>query len=277
MKSYNSYLNIKWLPILLLSVVFAIMHALSYYPLVSLPINQLLLRSLIDAVILMSISLLLIIIIPSLNYVRLDINQQIINYTALGILIVALWVALSFGASYLIFGSNSKSEIINMLPMTALIGALLYVSGIQYINRRVGVEINKEQNDTDETDAIEDNDASEDEQSEIEAIERIAIKTGQKIHVIMINEIIYIEADGDYVKIVTDNGRYIKESTMKFFESGLPASQFVRVHRSYIVNIEKILQIELYEKQTQVLKLSNGDQLRSSVSGYKALKDALNL
>lgn len=54
-------------------------------------------------------------------------------------------------------------------------------------------------------------------------------------------------------------------------------TKFVRVHRSHIVNVEKILRIELYEKQNQMLTLKNGDQIRASVSGYKALREALNL
>ncbi|MCE5179840.1 MAG: LytTR family transcriptional regulator DNA-binding domain-containing protein [Porphyromonadaceae bacterium] len=57
----------------------------------------------------------------------------------------------------------------------------------------------------------------------------------------------------------------------------LPRTQFVRVHRSYIVNVEKILRIELYEKQSQILTLKNGDKIRASASGYKALRSILNL
>ncbi|OJV74921.1 MAG: hypothetical protein BGO34_07925 [Bacteroidia bacterium 44-10] len=64
---------------------------------------------------------------------------------------------------------------------------------------------------------------------------------------------------------------------MKYFETGLPSMQFVRVHRSYIVNVEKILRIEMYEKQNQMLTLKNGDKIRASVTGYKALRTVLNL
>jgi DNA-binding LytR/AlgR family response regulator len=121
--------------------------------------------------------------------------------------------------------------------------------------------------------------SKEDERSvdNTEILERIAVKVGQKIHVILVPDIIYIEAEGDYVRIITDNGKYIKEDTMKYYEAGLPPSKFVRVHRSHIVNVEKILRIELYEKQNQMLTLKNGDQVRASVSGYKSLRDALKL
>jgi len=95
--------------------------------------------------------------------------------------------------------------------------------------------------------------------------------------VILVPDIVYIQSDGDYVQIVTHQNRFLKEETMKYFEAGLPSSQFVRVHRSYIVNVEKILRIEMYEKQNQMLTLKNGDKIRASVAGYKALRAVLNL
>ena len=65
---------------------------------------------------------------------------------------------------------------------------------------------------------------------ENEILERIAVRIGQKIHVILIPDIIYIQADGDYVQIITGNGKYIKEETMKYFETKLPKAQFIRIH-----------------------------------------------
>ncbi|MFA5047376.1 MAG: LytTR family DNA-binding domain-containing protein, partial [Paludibacter sp.] len=110
-----------------------------------------------------------------------------------------------------------------------------------------------------------------------EKIERIAVKSGTKIHVILVSEILFLQSDGDYVQIVTLQGKYLKEQTMKFFEEHLPESRFVRVHRSYIVNVEMISRIELYEKQNQLLILKNGQQIKTSPSGYNSLRLALNL
>ena len=112
-------------------------------------------------------------------------------------------------------------------------------------------------------------------QSEI--IERIAVKSGTKIHVVLVPEILYLQADGDYVQIYTAQGKYLKEQTMKYFEEHLPENQFVRVHRSVIVNVEMISRIELYEKQNQLLTLKNGQQIKTSPGGYKALRAVLNL
>jgi DNA-binding LytR/AlgR family response regulator len=75
--------------------------------------------------------------------------------------------------------------------------------------------------------------------------------------------------------IIATDGKYLKEQTMKYFESHLPKSLFVRVHRSYIVNIEYISAIESYGKQNQQVLLKNGEWLKVSLAGYKALKLAL--
>ena len=113
--------------------------------------------------------------------------------------------------------------------------------------------------------------------AQTEVLERIAVKSGSKIHVILVPEVIFLQADGDYVQIITAQGKYLKEQTMKSFEEQLPENQFVRVHRSVIVNVEMISRIELYEKQNQLLTLKNGQQIKTSPSGYKALRMALNL
>jgi len=105
---------------------------------------------------------------------------------------------------------------------------------------------------------------------------RIAVKNRQQIHVIPINDIDYIEADGDYVKLHTAKNAYLKEKTMKYFEENLP-SQFIRIHRSYIVNVNEVAKIELYEKESYRVYLKNNKVLKASSNGYKALKAAVSL
>ena len=105
---------------------------------------------------------------------------------------------------------------------------------------------------------------------------RIAVKNRQQIHVIPINDIDYIEADGDYVKLHTAKNAYLKEKTMKYFEENLPA-QFIRIHRSCIVNVNEVAKIELYEKDSYRVHLKNGKALKASINGYKALKAAVSL
>lgn len=110
-----------------------------------------------------------------------------------------------------------------------------------------------------------------------EKLQRVAVRSGQKIRIIPVKDVLYFESDGDYVQIHTPEGRYLKEKTMKFFESHLDERQFVRVHRSYIVNVEQIKGMELYEKDSWTLLLSNREYIKVSATGYKALKKVLNL
>ena len=108
-------------------------------------------------------------------------------------------------------------------------------------------------------------------------LDRIAVKDRQQIHVIPIQEIHYIEACGDYVSLFTAIGSFLKEKTMKYFEENLPAQHFVRIHRSTIVNVNEVLKIELYEKESYRIHLKNGKILKASLPGYKALKEVVCL
>jgi two-component system, LytTR family, response regulator len=110
-----------------------------------------------------------------------------------------------------------------------------------------------------------------------EYLQRIAVKTRHKIEVIPVTDISHIEADDDYVTIHTGTEKYLKEKTMKYMESHLDPTQFVRIHRSYIVNVNQIARLELYQKETYHVLLKNGVSIRASATGYKELKQLLNL
>jgi len=94
---------------------------------------------------------------------------------------------------------------------------------------------------------------------------------------VQVSDILYLQAEGDYVMIHTAEGKYLKEQTMKYFEENLPAERFVRIHRSCIVHADCISKIELYEKQNYRITLKSGQQLKASSTGYKQLKAALKL
>lgn len=110
-----------------------------------------------------------------------------------------------------------------------------------------------------------------------EYLDRVVVKTGSKISVIPIGKIEYLQADDDYVTIYTAENRYLKQQTMKYFEANLNPNQFIRVHRSYIVKTDQIVQIEPYEKDSKVVVLRNGKKIKVSKSGLKTLKQALGL
>lgn len=106
---------------------------------------------------------------------------------------------------------------------------------------------------------------------------RIVIKDGSKIRIIPLHEVIMLEAADDYVKIFTKDGHFLKKKTMQTFESALPAEQFVRIHRSYLVNISQITRIDPMEKDNHIVLLKSGQQVPVSKSGYQKLKRALDL
>jgi DNA-binding LytR/AlgR family response regulator len=105
-----------------------------------------------------------------------------------------------------------------------------------------------------------------------EKLSRIAVKKNKEIRFISVNDIQYIEANGDYVLIYSDAGRFIKDKTMKYWEMHLPPNQFVRIHRSFIINIEYLAKLELYEKELYRVQLKSGAILKVSNAGYKLLK-----
>jgi hypothetical protein len=111
----------------------------------------------------------------------------------------------------------------------------------------------------------------------VEKLTRISVKKKQEIHFIPVNQIQYIEANGDYVLIHTADSKYLKDRTMKYWETYLPDDLFVRIHRSFIINIEHISRIELYEKEIYKVQLKNGNSLKASSAGYKLLKQKMQM
>lgn len=111
----------------------------------------------------------------------------------------------------------------------------------------------------------------------VEMITRVAVKTGSKIHIVSVDKLRYLEAMDDYVKIFTESGNFIKQNTMKYYESHLPEEDFLRIHRSYIVRLKEIDKVELMGKDSHVAILHDGTQLSVSRSGYSRLKDVLGI
>ena len=107
-------------------------------------------------------------------------------------------------------------------------------------------------------------------------VDRITVRSGQKIIIIPIDEVIFIKADGDYISINTAKGNWLKEQTMKYTEDMLPVDRFVRIHRSYIININYISRIERYGEKQQIV-LHNNEKIKISAARYQILKQVLDL
>jgi two-component system, LytTR family, response regulator len=106
---------------------------------------------------------------------------------------------------------------------------------------------------------------------------RIVVKTGNKVKIIPVHEIHYLEADDDFVKIVIAEGSFLKNKTMAFYEQSLDPNLFVRVHRSYLVHIGQITKIEPYQKETHLAVLRGGQKIPVSKTGYGKLKSILGI
>lgn len=104
---------------------------------------------------------------------------------------------------------------------------------------------------------------------------RIVVKDNGLIRIIPAQDIHYIEADDDYVRIVTKAGNYLKKSTLSHIEQTLDPQQFVRVHRSFLVPVTQLMRIEPYEKESHIALLQCGAKVTVSKTGMAKLKTLL--
>ncbi|KPK84302.1 MAG: LytR family transcriptional regulator [Bacteroides sp. SM23_62_1] len=109
-----------------------------------------------------------------------------------------------------------------------------------------------------------------------ESIHRIIVRSRSKIHVLPVDELCYIKAEDDYVMLYTRDNKFLKQKTMRYFESHLPPEDFVRIHRSYIVRLNEISQMQLYEKDSYIVILKDGTKLPVSKGGLPRLKSMLD-
>jgi two-component system LytT family response regulator len=106
-------------------------------------------------------------------------------------------------------------------------------------------------------------------------LERVVIRDGPQVHVLPVGRIDYVEAQDDYVGFRTGGRTLLKEQTLADLESQLDARRFVRIHRSYLLNIERLARVELYAKDSRIAILSDGTKLPVSRAGYQRLQRLL--
>jgi two-component system, LytTR family, response regulator len=106
---------------------------------------------------------------------------------------------------------------------------------------------------------------------------RIVVKESGNIRIIPVHDIHYIEAYDDYVKIYTAKEMFLKKKTMSFYERSLDPDQFVRVHRSYILQLQQLTRIEPLEKDSHIALLKSGVRIPLSKTGYTKLKTLLGI
>ncbi len=106
-------------------------------------------------------------------------------------------------------------------------------------------------------------------------VDRIVVRDGAKIHVIPLDKLDYAEAQDDYVALHSEGKSYLKQQPIGALEATLDAARFVRIHRSAIVNLERVARIEPYAKDSRVAILADGTRLPVSRSGYARLLEAM--
>jgi len=105
--------------------------------------------------------------------------------------------------------------------------------------------------------------------------ERILVKDGARVHVIPIGKLDYVEAQDDYVALHSEGRSYLKQQAIGEIEAMLDPARFVRIHRSAIVNLERIERIEPYGKDSRLAILTDGTRLPVSRSGYSRLMEVM--
>lgn len=110
-----------------------------------------------------------------------------------------------------------------------------------------------------------------------EKSDRLVVRVKNEIKIIPVREVIYFEAEDDYISIRTREGKFLKKMTMKHLEECVDQEIFIRVHRSFIVNINEIAGIEPYERDSYLLKLRAEAKIPVSKTGYTRLRQVLGL
>jgi two-component system LytT family response regulator len=106
-------------------------------------------------------------------------------------------------------------------------------------------------------------------------LQRIAFRDGATIDVVPVQRIDYIEAQDDYIHVWSRGTRHIKQQPLGDLEALLDATRFIRIHRSYIVNVESLARVEPYAKDSRVALLKDGTKIPVSRAGYERLKGLL--
>jgi two-component system LytT family response regulator len=106
--------------------------------------------------------------------------------------------------------------------------------------------------------------------------ERIVVKDGTRVHIIPVAKLDYVEAQDDYVALASQGKKHLKQQTISNVEALLDPKNFLRIHRSCIVNLERVSKVEPYGKDSHVAILSDGARLPVSRAGYARLRAVLD-
>lgn len=101
-----------------------------------------------------------------------------------------------------------------------------------------------------------------------EYLQRIVVKDGSRVHVIPAGRLDYAEAQDDYVALRSEGKVWLKQQTIASLETALDPQRFLRIHRSCVVNVDRVVKLEPNTKDTWLAVLGDGTQLPVSRGGY---------
>ncbi len=104
---------------------------------------------------------------------------------------------------------------------------------------------------------------------------RVLVRQGAKVHVIPVDKIDYVSSQDDYVCLRAEGKEYLKEQTLADLQAALDPARFVRIHRSYLLNLDRLSRLELYAKDSRIAILVDGTRLPVSRAGHARLKELL--
>jgi len=105
--------------------------------------------------------------------------------------------------------------------------------------------------------------------------DRILIRDGAQVHVIPVERVDFIEAQDDYVGVHTGGTMHLRAQTLSDLAESLDPQRFVRVHRSFVVNLDRVERLETYTKDSRVVVLHGGREIPVSRSGYARLREMM--
>ncbi|MCU1263518.1 MAG: transcriptional regulator, LytR/AlgR family, partial [Bryobacterales bacterium] len=106
--------------------------------------------------------------------------------------------------------------------------------------------------------------------------QRIVVKDGSRVQIIPVEKLDYAEAQNDYIALRSERRTYLKQQTIGSLEAALDPARFLRVHRGYIVNLDRIVKIEPETKDTRVATLTDGSQIQVSRAGYARFRELMS-
>jgi len=105
---------------------------------------------------------------------------------------------------------------------------------------------------------------------------RVLVRDGSKVHVIPAHKIDFVQAQDDYVSFAAEGKEYLKDQTLADVEASLDSTRFVRIHRSYLLNLDRLVRVDLDDRENRIAVLADGRRLPVSRGGYARLSARLN-